>query len=246
VLRNLVSNAIKYTRHGWVQLRCLHEQACVRIEVLDTGIGIQPDQLDHIYEEFYQVGVSPNTARDGYGLGLSIVQRVVRLLDLKLDVTSEVGKGSKFSLTVPASSNRMLGIANGVVDLRSTQNARTLRPRVLLVEDDAAVRGATRMLLKVEGYRVTEAASVLEAVAQARVHRDIELLITDYHLGGEDTGMDAIAAVRAELKRGIKAALVTGDTSAAVRDLNHDVNTRIVSKPINANEFLALLAELQA
>jgi signal transduction histidine kinase len=71
ILRNLVSNAIKYTRQGWIQLRCLHEAALIRIEVLDTGVGIPANQLVHIYDEFYQVGVPTNTSRDGYGLGLS-------------------------------------------------------------------------------------------------------------------------------------------------------------------------------
>lgn len=246
VLRNLVSNAIKYTRQGCVQLRCLRDLACVRIEVLDTGIGIQPDQLDHIYDEFYQIGIPQNAARDGYGLGLSIVQRVVRLLDLRLDVTSEVGKGSKFSVTVPASEERMPRAAIGPADGLAQQAALARRPHALLVEDDAAVRGATRMLLTVEGYEVTESASLTEAVAQAQAHQDIALLITDYHLGGEGTGMDVIAAVRGALTPDIRAVLMTGDTSAAVKDLRHDVNTRIVSKPINASELLALLAELQA
>ena len=104
ILRNLVSNAVKYTREGWVRLRCLHEAALVRIEVLDTGVGIPADQLPYIYDEFYQVGVPTNSSRDGYGLGLSIVQRLVKLLTLKLDVRSEVGQGSAFSLVLPASS----------------------------------------------------------------------------------------------------------------------------------------------
>jgi signal transduction histidine kinase len=75
-----------------------------RIEVLDTGIGTAVDQLPYIYDEFYQVGVPTNVSRDGYGLVLSIVQRLVKLLTLKLDVRSEVGKGSAFSLALPASS----------------------------------------------------------------------------------------------------------------------------------------------
>ncbi len=98
ILRNLISNAIKYTRAGWVRLRCLPEVARVRIEVLDTGIGIPADQIAYIYDEFYQAGVATDSSRDGYGLGLSIVQRILRLLDLKLDVRSEPGKGSIFSL----------------------------------------------------------------------------------------------------------------------------------------------------
>ena len=76
ILSNLVSNAIKYTREGRVHLRCLHGQGLVRIDVLDTGIGIPADQVRYIYDEFYQIGVPTNASRDGYGLGLSIVQRV--------------------------------------------------------------------------------------------------------------------------------------------------------------------------
>src|SRR5215469_11908081 len=101
ILKNLVSNAIKYTRQGRVLLRCQPEEGAVRVDVLDTGIGIPADQLAYIYDEFYQVGVPANSSRDGYGLGLSIVQRLVRLLNLRLDVASEVGSGSLFSLMLP-------------------------------------------------------------------------------------------------------------------------------------------------
>jgi len=102
ILRNLISNAIKYTRSGRVTLSSYRVTAGIRIEVMDTGIGIPPDQLGLIYDEFYQVGVPPNSSRDGYGLGLSIVQRLVKLLGLKLEVRSEVGHGSVFALEVPA------------------------------------------------------------------------------------------------------------------------------------------------
>ena len=98
VLQNLISNAIKYTQLGYVHLRCLHDAAIVRLELLDTGIGIPAAALAHIYDEFHQVDVPTNTSRDGYGLGLSIVQRIVKLLGLKLEVRSELGKGSQFSL----------------------------------------------------------------------------------------------------------------------------------------------------
>jgi len=151
VLRNLISNAIKYTRAGGVQLRASSQQAFVRIEVCDTGIGIPADQLAHIYEEFFQVEGSPNTVRDGYGLGLSIVQRIVRLLDLKLEVTSEIGKGSTFSLTVPTSRVGVLREAAPFADPGTTAGVSARRPHVLLVEDDQAVRRATSMLLKVRG-----------------------------------------------------------------------------------------------
>jgi two-component system, sensor histidine kinase len=242
ILRNLVSNAIKYTRQGWVQLRCLHEVALIHIEVLDTGMGIPANQLACIYDEFYQVRVPTNTSRDGYGLGLSIVQRLVKLLNLRLDVRSEVGKGSAFSLVLPSS--------NGSVALRQvTSREPTTRPpqigtvNVLRVEDDPAVRDATRMLLKAEGYRVTAVESLADALQKAR-HERVDLLVTDYHLCGGETGIQVITALRELLGFALKAVLMTGDTSTAVRELPRDTHLQIASKPIKAEELLALLRGL--
>jgi DNA-binding response OmpR family regulator len=111
---------------------------------------------------------------------------------------------------------------------------------VLLVEDDASVRDATRMLLRVEGYRVTAVASLADAV---RAVRDVspELLITDYHLGDGELGTEVIAAVRDRLGAGLKAVLLTGDTSTVIREMHADPNLRILSKPVDAEELLALL-----
>jgi two-component system CheB/CheR fusion protein len=105
ILRNLISNAIKYTHEGRVRLQCLREAAFVRIEVLDTGVGIPPDQVPHIFDEFHQV--RPRTGRqDGYGLGLNVVQRLAKLLRLEIEVRSEVGRGSAFAVLLPTANDR--------------------------------------------------------------------------------------------------------------------------------------------
>ncbi len=245
ILRNLVSNAIKYTREGCVRLRCLHEAALVRIEVLDTGVGIPADQLPYICDEFYQIGVPTNSSRDGYGLGLSIVQRLVKLLTLRLDVCSEVGKGSTFTLTLPASDGAAVP-AHATSAQNPVPEPLIAKARVLLVEDDAAVRGATRMLLKVEGYRVTAVASLAEALQHLRDGNGIDLLISDYHLTDGETGTQVIAAVREALGVSVKAVITTGDTSTAIKELPRDPFLRIASKPIQAEELLTLLRALQA
>jgi PAS domain S-box-containing protein len=244
ILRNLVSNAIKYTRQGWIQLRCLHEAPFVRIEVLDTGVGIPANQLAYIYDEFYQVGVATNTSRDGYGLGLSIVQRLVKLLNLRLDVLSEVGKGSTFSLLLPTgtSANETVRVTSHKPAARQEQIGKV---SVLLVEDDRAVRDATRMLLKAEGYRVTAVESMAEALQKAR-EENIDLLVTDYHLNGGETGTEVIAALRETLGIRLKAVLMTGDTSTAIQELPRDSHLRVASKPIQAEELLTLLRALLA
>ena len=164
--------------------------------MLDTGVGIPADQLHYIFDEFYQVGVATNSSRDGYGLGLSIVQRLVSLLGLRLEVSSEVGKGSRFALNLPcgAASTR-----RSASPLHPPAPPQTKVPRVLLVEDDPAVRDATRMLLKVEGYRVLTASCLAEAQALAREYPQLDLLVTDYHLSNSETGTQVIASLRASL-----------------------------------------------
>ncbi len=243
ILRNLLTNAIKYTRSGWVALRCLHEQSWVRLEVLDSGIGIPADKLQYIYDEFYQVGVPTNNTRDGYGLGLSIVQRIANLLNAKLDVQSELGKGSLFALTLPVASfarPRLRAIT------RPTAAAARSRTRVLLVEDDHAVRNATRMLLKSEGFQVVAAGSLEDALQQVAGDEPIDLLVTDYHLQDGKTGLDVIAAVRSAINPRLKTVLLTGDTSSAIMQLSRDGLMRVASKPINAEHLVSLLKSLLA
>lgn len=240
VLRNLVSNAIKYTRRGEVRLRCLSGASLVRIEVIDTGIGIPAGQLSYIFDEFYQVGVSAQSKRDGYGLGLNIVHRIVNLLGLHLEVSSQVGQGSVFTLSLPAGSDASLiarpeseGPPPLVPPLAAAQH-------VLLVEDDAAVRAATRLLLRVEGYRVTAAAGIAEALRLVEAGR-IDLLITDYHLEGDEVGTALIAALRQKVGSTFKTVLITGDTSSVVKQLPPDPYLRVASKPIRADMLLTLL-----
>jgi len=242
ILKNLISNAIKYTREGWVALRCVHDQArLLRIEVHDTGIGIPASQLRYIYDEFYQVGVPTNSSREGYGLGLSIVQRLVALLGIKLEVTSEVDKGSVFSLTLPAGQFAAVELTS---NSKSSVSREHEASEILLVEDDAAVRNATRMLLKSDGYRVTTAGSLAEALERANEMPKVNLVLTDYHLREGETGMQVITALRNKLGTSLRAVLITGDTSAAVNELRVDPHLKIASKPIKAEELLDLLRNL--
>jgi two-component system, sensor histidine kinase len=245
ILRNLVSNAVKYTRQGWVRLQCVHEEAYVHLQVVDSGIGIPADQIPLIYDEFYQIGVPTNSSREGYGLGLSIVQRLVKLLQLKLNVSSEVGKGSAFTLTLPVARRRPVDHSEKAP--AAVETARKAdRARVLLVEDDLAVRNATRLLLKVEGYDVVTAGTLAEALQRAQEVDGIDLLITDYHLAAGETGLQVIAALRQRCHPELKAVLVTGDTSAVIKELPSDPKLRVASKPIRAEELLTLMKELLA
>jgi PAS domain S-box-containing protein len=243
ILRNLISNAIKYTQRGWVRLRSVPCPAGVRLEVADSGIGIPADHLPYIYDEFYQVGVASNTSREGYGLGLSIVHRLVRLLGLKLDVQSEVGRGSTFALEMPVGTSEAKSIVAAPATT-SGHDAPHARARILLVDDDAGVRNATAMLLRVEGYNVVCAASLAEANQALREDPRVDVVIADYHLQKGETGIDVIAAARVITGESLGAVLVSGDTSSTLRDVKATDRLRIASKPIDADELLSLITEL--
>ncbi|HMK87610.1 MAG TPA: ATP-binding protein [Steroidobacteraceae bacterium] len=247
ILRNLVSNAIKYTREGSVRLRCRHESAnLVCIEVLDTGIGIPADQIPYIFDEFYQVGDPTNRSREGYGLGLSIVQRLAKLLALRLEVHSEVGRGSTFSLSLPASKVQVKRMGAAGAESADTDRQGSGEASILLVEDNASVRRATCSLLELEGYRVTSVGSLQEALEHVHKGHRVDLLITDYHLNDGETGSQVIASLREVLGTPLRALITTGDTSSAIKKLASDPYLRITSKPINADELLSLLRALLA
>ena len=241
ILRNLVSNAIRYTVRGVVQVHCFREEADLRIDVEDSGVGIAENQLPLIFDEFYQIRVSPDSPREGHGLGLSIVQRAATLLNREVRVRSEVGRGSTFSISIPAAP--MSG-----VERTSTHTPAVAAParhlHVLIVDDEPAVLNAICRLLNVAGFRVSTARSLSEAVRLAREHDDIELLITDYHLANGELGTDVIEVVRGSVGPRLRAVLLSGDTSSALREIMRDDAIRLASKPVRAEELLGLLGSL--
>jgi two-component system, sensor histidine kinase len=246
ILRNLLTNAVRYTSAGAVTLGCRRDGEALRIEVRDTGIGIPPDQLAYIYDEFYQVGVKPGAAREGYGLGLSIVQRLVELLKLRIEVSSAVGRGSTFAVMLPrAGAAALIAAAQQPPATAPPRTEPARRQHLLLIEDDAAVLNAMRLLLGTEGYRVTATSSAEEALGRAAQLADIDIIVSDFHLGDGSNGFDAIAAIRSALGRTTKAILVTGDTTPAMdRRCEPGPALRVVRKPIAADELLKTLREL--
>jgi PAS domain S-box-containing protein len=244
-LKNLLSNAIKYTNHGRVRVNVQARDSAVRIEVQDSGIGIPQDQLGHIFEEFFRVDGPANAQRDGYGLGLSIVQRVMALLGTQLEVQSEPGRGSSFAFELPRSAGRAAATVPGARSPLPDRVPAT-GERILLVEDDAGVRQATRVFLASAGYPVTAAASYDEALHCIERDPEISIVVSDYRLDGAHTGMDVIAVAREKLGPRVKAIVVTGDTSSAIRDMKADPSLHVVSKPIDSDRLLGIMRGLSA
>jgi two-component system CheB/CheR fusion protein len=240
VLRNLLSNAVRYTQSGSVTLSATSHGDQVTIEVADTGCGIAKPNLERIFEEFYQVDVDPYSVREGHGLGLSIVQRTAAILGHELGVDSELGAGSRFKITVPVGEpNEKLARS----DDPATANTSAKAPHVLLIDDDPGVLNATRLLLEVEGYRVTAGRSVADARAAANAHSDIQLLISDYHLAEGESGRDVIDILRTTSPR-VEVILVNGDTSGGFRHVSPADRICVLSKPIKADALLLIMKRL--
>jgi PAS domain S-box-containing protein len=235
ILRNLVSNAIRYTEAGSVTLACTATEAELAIAVTDTGIGIEADQLENIFGEFVQVR-NPERKREGFGLGLAITRRLADLLGHTITVTSVPGEGSVFTLHVARAAEAG---TSDPEEPRDTVRAYAPSALIVIVEDDEQVAAAWRLLLKAEGFEVALAASAREA-------RDLvaggamapRLIISDYHLAEGSNGMDAVVAMRDEIGACVPAFIVTGDTSKI--DVDSLANSRIMNKPVEPGQLLSL------
>ena len=237
VIQNLVSNAIRYTDKGKVELRCIERDGQCRVEVEDTGIGISEDQQEAIFQEFHQIK-SPGGNKEGFGLGLAIVRRLADLLDHKIGVESDPGRGSCFSVNVPVvEAAGMLADDAFDGDRIPEESASGL---VILIEDDVNVANAWGLLLEAEGYRVATAASATEANALIN-HLDDQpvLLISDFHLLDGSTGVEAVTNIREHYDANIPAFIVSGDTSKVVKDARPVENSTLMSKPVNTARLLA-------
>jgi len=237
VVRNLVSNAIKYTPAGTVLVGCRRRGDRLLIGAWDTGVGIARADLDRIFDEFFQAAPA---ARDrGQGLGLSIAQRLARLLGSKIEVASQPGRGSSFALAVPF-------VAYQSTPWRRHDAAPDAEPLlagkfILVVDDDAQVRFGTEALLRQWGCHATGVAS-LEAV-QATLERELrfpDAIVTDYRLGEGRTGLDVIAAVRSYTGEETAAVIVTGEEGVDTASLGHPA----IRKPVSASELRKCLVSV--
>ena len=241
IIQNFVSNAIRYTDKGGVRLECVDGAGVCQIKVIDTGIGIDEDQLDAIFREFHQCK-APGASKEGFGLGLAIVKRLAELLGLEIDVVSDLGKGSSFSVTIPAVPRSQS--SRPEEDSAYTGHAELATGLVILIEDDVNVANAWGLLLEAEGFEVATAASAIEASALIKhVHEAPALLISDFHLLDGSTGVEAVSGIRQFFDKRIPAFIVSGDTSKVVKEARLLDNCTLMSKPIDTNRLLAAARE---
>jgi signal transduction histidine kinase len=208
ILRNLVSNAIRYTERGGVLVTCRRRGDKAVLEVYDTGIGIETSQQAAVFREFHQLGNPERDRAKGLGLGLAIVEGLARTLGHRLSLRSKSERGSVFRLTLPVTT------AAQSVDPSADEPraAQLLHVRVLVVDDDESVRHSMLHLLRDWGCECEAVESLEAAVMLARAWTP-ELVICDYRLRNHCTGVEVIEALRAELGQDLLAVLITGDTA---------------------------------
>jgi signal transduction histidine kinase len=244
IVRNLVSNAIRYTHDGTVLVSCRQRGERLLLQVWDTGPGIAADQRARVFEEFYQV---PGTAavgaeqKKGLGLGLAIVMRLAALMDAPLEMRSREGHGTVFTLTLP------LGKAPRAAERAIAGKARvelTLAGKtIVIVEDEPAVRLGLEVLLAGWGASIVALESVAATRAWAeRAAAAPALVIADYRLEDGETGVAAIVALRRRFGAAVPAIVVTGSsmTGHEREALEHDFHLLI--KPVLPNKLRAMIA----
>jgi signal transduction histidine kinase len=232
VLRNFVLNAIRYTDRGGLFIGCRRRGTGVLIEVYDTGIGIPDDQREEIFREFHQLGNPERDRREGLGLGLAIARGLATSLNHPLSLASREGRGSVFRILVPEATGAREPKTDG--DRRSglPASGELVDARILIVDDDAIVRGAMVALLSSWGCRCWAFEMPAEAVSRLQDEPVPDALICDYRLRGSLTGAEAIAMLRRHWGRPIPAILITGDTAPERMREALDSGVPLIHKPV--------------
>ncbi|MBX3653881.1 MAG: hybrid sensor histidine kinase/response regulator [Ramlibacter sp.] len=253
ILRNFVSNAIRYTQRGGVLVGVRRRQGQLRVQVWDTGIGIAREHWHEVFREFRQLANEERDRHKGLGLGLAIVKGLADAMGTPVSVVSRPGRGSVFTLSLPVATGReapsagafdpvttIPGVYSHALGSAPTRSLRDLD--ILVVDDDAAVRTGMQALLQGWGCAVRTADSGAQALALAQAQRPT-VLITDYRLRDAETGGDVIAALRAACGQTLAAIVITGDTDPTrIREAAGHTAV-LLHKPVSASALQEALAQ---
>lgn len=243
ILANFISNALRYTEHGKILVGVRHRGDFIEIQVLDTGIGIAQEHSDLIFREFYQIGNVARRREHGLGLGLAIVKRTADLLGVHVLMHSIPQRGSVFSVSLPivAAPSKQTSAVLNITGMAGSKI-------VLVVDDDVDVLDSMRALLSTWGHQVIAAGGLDEALllAQHRVKNGLafDMILSDFRLAENTSGIDVVRAVRQVCSNEIPAVIITGDTST--ESINQIVasSLKILHKPLDADVLKNVLREL--
>ena len=247
VIRNLLSNALKYTRTGKVLVGCRRRGGRIDVEVWDSGIGIPDAELDAIFEEYHQVDNAARERSRGLGLGLFIVRRLCMLLGHDVRARSRLGKGSVFSITVHRAAE---GPTRSTEGCHPDTNSELLdvgrrKGTILIVEDDPDVRATIELLLKTEGHRTLTASdgpNALDVVTGSSVPPD--LVIADYNLPNGMNGFEVRAEVGQRLGHPVPLVVLSGDIAMTTSHAPGRHDEEHLMKPVTPKALMMAIHRL--
>ncbi|MCW2285881.1 signal transduction histidine kinase/CheY-like chemotaxis protein [Rhodoblastus acidophilus] len=241
ILRNFIANAVRHTRKGRILVGCRRIKDSVRVEIWDTGVGIAPANQDKIFDEYFQVDNSERDRQKGLGLGLAIVRRLSRLLDCPVSCRSSLGRGSCFTVVLP--------LARGPVPVEPAGKEPPAKSRgvIAVIDDEASIRDAMGALLTSWGYSVIVGGSGDEIIAQfSTCPLRPDLIISDYRLRNDETGIDVVARLHSEFNESIPAMLITGDTAQDRLAEAKASGLALLHKPVANSRLRAAIVRLMA
>jgi CheY-like chemotaxis protein len=243
MLGNLVSNAIRYTERGHIDVFCRKSEQLVTVYVCDTGIGIPAAELEFIFEEFYQLSDTNRARGQGLGLGLAIVRRTAELLGYGLSARSSMSAGSVFGIRLPIATadqfRQMIPVSVGA------QDSLLSGAFIVVVDDDQESRFATEAIFKSWRCHVIAGSCGAEVRHELSQHlRQPDLIVADYWLGNGETGLEIIQDLRRDAEMPIPAIILTADhdVARAVVAQAHDIV--FLQKPANAQRIRRVVMDL--
>ena len=244
ILRNLVSNAIRYSDTGGLLVACRQRGMHAVLEVWDTGMGIAPAQQAEVFKEFHQLGNPERDRRKGLGLGLAIAQGLAKTLGHTLNLQSKPQRGSVFRLSVPLAQLAPVRRLTTEVNLSALMATGRMRGvHVLVIDDDEAVLSGMAQLLSHWGCAVDTASSIEQALVLAQLQTP-EVVISDYRLRGQRTGAQAITQLRELLGMHLPALIITGDTAPERLREAMSTGVPLLHKPLAPGALYQALVDL--
>lgn len=243
IVSNLLNNALDYTESGSVSVTAYVDGDKVNVLVRDSGLGIPLHEQQSVFDEYYQLNNPERDRTKGLGLGLSIVKRLTRLLDIPLTLKSEPGKGSEFSLVLPAGTKQSSD--SEVLNKQHADSNCLQGLSILVIDDESDVRDGMRTLLEQYRCDVITVDSADTALHHIIKHEWVpDLIVADYRLRDDQKGDAAIERVREEVNEEVPAMIVTGDTSPARLQEATASGFALLHKPVIANELVVAINHL--
>lgn len=243
ILRNFLSNALRYTDQGSILLGCRRRADCLELEVADTGIGIAQAQLGEIFQEFKRLGPSNGRQDSGLGLGLAIVDKISRVLGHPVSVRSQEGKGSVFSVQVPYGN--LQPSKEGFEALLPMPVNQLDQARIWVIDNDPAICDAMATLMEGWGCQVLTALSLDDLCQQVDpASSDVQLIIADYHLDNDETGLDAARALNQRLPGPVPVLMITANYGQDLKQQIRESGYLLIHKPVKPMKLKTTLSHL--